>query len=211
MRASTSPADKATRSVQATPAGRLARVAFCIVAVLAATVQAGEWTPLAKDGIHDPRSPAIKLLQEPAQALSKFTPDPVAAGNQVLWVQALDKKEIQPRERLFPKTEIRKLDRDSILNVRGGMPPVRFPHRQHTEWLDCVNCHDKVFSTTPGETKISMLKILEGEQCGICHGAVSFPLTECTRCHSIPRPGQAVPVIPPGVNPRMHRPEKQVP
>jgi hypothetical protein len=32
-----------------------------------------------------------------------------------------------------------------------------------------------------------MLAILEGEQCGQCHGAVAFPLTECTRCHAIPQ------------------------
>lgn len=196
-------------SHQATPAGWLARVAFSIGMATAAAAWANDWIPLAKDGIHDPRSQAVKLLQEPGEALSKLTPD--TAGNMVLWVQALEKGEIKPREKLFPQTEIRKLDRDTILNINGGMPAVRFPHRQHTEWLDCINCHDKVFSTTPGETKISMLKILEGEQCGICHGAVSFPLTECTRCHSVPRPGQIAPVIPPGADPRAHLPKKPVP
>jgi hypothetical protein len=30
-----------------------------------------------------------------------------------------------------------------------------------------------------------MQKILDGEQCGVCHGAVAFPLTECRRCHSV--------------------------
>ena len=29
-----------------------------------------------------------------------------------------------------------------------------------------------------------MGNILDGEYCGICHGAVSFPLTECDRCHN---------------------------
>jgi hypothetical protein len=29
--------------------------------------------------------------------------------------------------------------------------------------------------------------ILSGEKCGLCHGAVSFPLTECKRCHSVDR------------------------
>lgn len=209
MRVSTSLAKQFLRCIFATPAGLLARVVFCIVAAASNLAVAGEWTPLAKDGIHDPKSQAVKLLQEPGEALSKLTPD--TAGNQVLWVEALKKGEIKPREKIFPKTEVRKLDRDSILDIKGGMPAVRFPHGKHTEWLDCINCHDKVFSTTPGETKISMLKILEGEQCGICHGAVSFPLTECTRCHSIPRPGQIVPVLPPGANPRMHQPAKQEP
>jgi hypothetical protein len=32
-----------------------------------------------------------------------------------------------------------------------------------------------------------MLHILEGKQCGQCHGAVAFPLTECARCHNTAR------------------------
>ena len=32
-----------------------------------------------------------------------------------------------------------------------------------------------------------MLLILAGEKCGLCHGAVAFPLTECLRCHSVQR------------------------
>lgn len=179
----------------------LARVAFCLCIV--GNAVAGEWMPLAKDSIHDPKSPAVKILQQPREALSRLTPD--GAGNQVRWVQVLDKKEIQPRERLNPNTEVRKLDKDILLDLKGSMPVVRFPHRPHTEWLDCVNCHDRIFATKTGETKISMFKILQGEQCGICHGAVAFPLTECTRCHSIPRPGTTKPEIPPGVDPNIHQ------
>lgn len=168
---------------------------------------AGEWLPLSNDGVHDPRSRAVKILQQPREALSRMTPD--NAGNQVRWVQALDKGEIKPRERLFPQTEVQKLDLDVILDVKGGMPAVRFPHRQHTEWLDCSNCHDTIFARQRGGTKISMFKILQGEQCGICHGAVAFPLTECARCHSIPRPGTSKPEIPPGIDLRMHQPSGQ--
>ena len=32
-----------------------------------------------------------------------------------------------------------------------------------------------------------MMLILQGEKCGLCHGAVAFPLTECLRCHSVSR------------------------
>jgi len=170
---------------------------------------AGQWLPLAKDGVHDPRSPAVKQLQQPRDALSKLTPD--SAGNQVRWVQSLDKGEISPREKLNPKTEVRKLDRDIILDVNGGMPAVRFPHRQHTEWLDCSNCHDGIFKMRTGETKISMFLILQGEQCGICHGAVAFPLTECMRCHSIPKQAGQKPEIPAGINPLIHRPAASAP
>jgi c(7)-type cytochrome triheme protein len=67
------------------------------------------------------------------------------------------------------------------------MPAVRFPHRPHTLWLDCANCHEHLFKSKAGANKLSMQKILEGEQCGLCHGAVAFPLTECNRCHSTPQ------------------------
>lgn len=123
----------------------------------------------------------------------------------VRWVEAMDQGLIKPRATIRPDVQVRKRDTDVILNVKGGMPPVRFPHRQHTEWLDCSSCHDAVFKQEAGGTKITMLAILEGEQCGICHGAVSFPLTECARCHSIPRPGEAVPIIPDNALPDIHR------
>jgi len=191
--------------------GRLARgvtspglVLFIVLSTLGAPGVAGEWQPLAGDGLHDPRSRGVKILQQPRDALSRLTPD--NAGNQVRWVQALEKGEIKPRERLFPQAEVRKLDKDIILDAKGGMPAVRFPHRQHTEWLDCVNCHDGIFKQQTGGTKITMFNILQGEQCGVCHGAVAFPLTECMRCHSIPRAGAAKPEIPPGIDPRIHQP-----
>jgi len=153
---------------------------------------AGTWQPIAKDGLHDPKGPGASLLQHPGEALSRLTPD--TAGNQVRWVQALDKGEINPRTNLLPDTKVRTLDLDVLLDLKGSMPIVRFPHKAHTEWLDCDNCHGelfgqpRIFEERTGGSNISMLRILEGEQCGQCHGAVSFPLTECMRCHSIPRP-----------------------
>lgn len=178
-------------------------VLFLLFFLLLRSAGAGEWLPLNNDGIHDPRSRAVKILQQPREALQGLTPD--HAGNQVRWVQVLDKGEIRPREKLFPQTVVQKLDLDVILDAKGGMPAVRFPHRPHTEWLDCVNCHDALFAKRAGGSKISMFKILQGEQCGVCHGAVAFPLTECARCHSIPRPGQTQPIIPPGIDPRIHQ------
>ena len=148
-------------------------------------VWAGAWTPLDQDGLHDPRSPAIKLLQQPAEALSRLPPD--TAGNQVRWVKALEEGFIEPRTNLFETTEVRVLDLDIIMKETGEMPMVRFPHKVHTEWLDCSNCHDKLFARKAGASGVNMLAILQGEFCGRCHGAVSFPLTECNRCHSVSR------------------------
>ena len=146
---------------------------------------AGKWTPLARDGVHDPDSPAIGVLQEPAEALSTLPPD--TAGNQVLWMRALDEGHIQPRTNILPETKVNLRLTDVLLKNTGEMPLVRFPHRQHTAWLDCSNCHDQLFERQAGATRINMLLILQGEKCGLCHGAVSFPLTECLRCHSVPR------------------------
>ncbi|HZP86900.1 MAG TPA: c(7)-type cytochrome triheme domain-containing protein [Burkholderiales bacterium] len=145
---------------------------------------AGEWAPLEADGLHDPTSPAIKLLQQPREALSKLAPDSV--GNQVRWVDALDRGQIKPRTNIFPETKVRVLDQDIILNKRGSLPLVLFPHRLHTAWLDCSICHEQLFKAKAGANKFSMLQILSGEQCGLCHGAVAFPLTECGRCHRVP-------------------------
>ncbi len=153
-----------------------------LIAAAAAAAQS-PWVALEKDGLHDPKNPAIRLLQQPAEALSVLPRD--TAGNMVRWVDAIDKGAINPRTNLFPETEVRLLEGDLIIARYGSMPAVKFPHRQHTLWLDCANCHDVLFKAKAGANKFSMTRILNGEQCGLCHGAVSFPLTECNRCHSV--------------------------
>jgi c(7)-type cytochrome triheme protein len=146
---------------------------------------ARKWDSLAKDGVHDPRSPAIGQLQEPREALSKLPPD--VAGNQVHWVEALRDGSINPRSSLKPEAQVRLLESEIILSRYGSLRAVRFPHREHTLWLDCSNCHEKLFLSKAGANKMSMFNILQGEQCGQCHGAVAFPLTECARCHNVAR------------------------
>jgi len=205
------PADSCRRLIDLTRRlfGRRVVVSCALVFLTLLEAGAGEWASLTKDGIHDPKSRAVRILQQPREALSGLVPD--NAGNQVRWVQALDKGEIRPREKLFPQTVVRKLDQDIILDIKGAMPAVRFPHRQHTEWLDCVNCHDGIFKMQTGATKITMFNILQGEQCGICHGAVAFPLTECMRCHSIAKGGASKPELPADVNMLIHQAKERKP
>jgi c(7)-type cytochrome triheme protein len=50
--------------------------------------------------------------------------------------------------------------------------------------MNCETCHDSIFIAEVDANPINMRKILQGEYCGICHGAVAFPLTECDRCHN---------------------------
>lgn len=141
------------------------------------------WTSLARDGIHDPQDDALPYLQEPAEALS-LLPQADVGGNNVNWVKALQSGAITPRAKIAEQTKVRVLDLDVVMPNTAGMPAVVFPHRAHTEWLDCSNCHDKIFKEKAGATKFGMFDILQGNYCGQCHGAVAFPLTECLRCHS---------------------------
>jgi len=159
-------------------------VVLALLLLTALAAAASLWKRLEEDGLHDPKSPAIGLLQQPAEALAPLPRD--GAGNLVNWVQAIESGAIDPRTNLFAGTEVR-VREDAILVARyGSLPSVVFPHRAHTLWLDCSNCHDRLFKAERGANRLSMSAILEGEQCGVCHGAVAFPLTECNRCHSLP-------------------------
>lgn len=163
--------------------------ACALLAAVAVTAQdTRRWLPLERDGVHDPKSPAVKQLQQPSEALAPLAPD--TAGNKVRWMEALTSGQIKPRARIDaePRTEPLR-ETEIFLNLKGGTPIVRFPHRQHTLWLDCGNCHDALFKREVGGTALDMRRILQGEQCGVCHGAVSFPLTECNRCHNTARAG----------------------
>jgi c(7)-type cytochrome triheme protein len=139
--------------------------------------------PLRSDGIHDPENPAIKSLQEPGESLSKFPQDRRGAVN---WVTTLERGLIQPRETLTGAEGMLIMDMDIMFTNTGSMPWVRFPHIAHTRWLDCSNCHPKIFKPQRGANKIGMDAILAGEFCGRCHDKVAFSLWICERCHSVP-------------------------
>jgi c(7)-type cytochrome triheme protein len=146
-----------------------------------------EWNPHpSDDGIHDAENPATYSLQPPREAFESLPKNP--DGNHVDWVKALDAGLIQPR---FDAYDADKqplvMDLDIVREVKGSMPDVVYPHKQHTQWLDCVNCHPAIFIPQKGANALSMASILLGEQCGVCHGQVAFPISECTRCHSRPK------------------------
>lgn len=146
----------------------------------------GEVVPLAEDGIHDPTNQAVaKVLQEPVEAMADFPRDDKGI---IDWVKVLDQGLINPRKSLMGTDEMYTADFDIIFTNTGSMPNVRFPHRPHTEWLTCANCHPAIFLPQKGGNPITMSAIIEGRYCGVCHGKVAFPPTKnCGRCHSIPR------------------------
>ena len=140
------------------------------------------WYSVTGDGLHDPESGAVQLLQHPAAAFRKF---PRAnSGNLVDWVATLDQGHIRPRG----SRGLEVLETKIVLTDTKTMPHVVFPHRPHTERLVCGNCHDWLFKKQAGATDITMAGIARGRSCGLCHGKVAFPATECFRCHTGPRP-----------------------
>lgn len=139
--------------------------------------------PPPEDGIHDPANDGTHALQPPLTAFGALPKS--NAGNRINWVEALNQKKIAPRyDRLDPKAEPVVMDLNIVREVKGSMPDVVYPHKQHTEWLDCSNCHPAIFVPQKGANSISMASILLGEKCGVCHGKVAFPVSECRNCHS---------------------------
>ncbi len=153
----------------------------------------GRWLPIIADGLHDPTGPGAKQLQNPAEAL--FYLPSAFSGNKVRWVEAIEEGYIEPRPSILDSNyKMQVLDLDVIRTRTGEMPMVLFPHRKHTEWLDCGNCHEWLFKSKRGATRFGMFDVLSGEYCGRCHGAVAFPLVECFYCHSVRRKDLKTPV-----------------
>ena len=87
-------------------------------------------------------------------------------------------------DHLDASKEALSMDLVIVMEVKGSMPNVAFPHKEHTVWLECANCHDAIFKPLKGANPMSMAEIMLGQKCGVCHGSVAFPVTECRRCHT---------------------------
>ena len=146
--------------------------------------------PPPEDGAHDPVNDGTHSLQPPLTAFSTLSKS--NTGNRVDWVKSLDEQSIKPRsDRNDPSVAPMVMDMNIVREVKGSMPDVVYPHKQHTQWLDCSNCHPAIFIPQKGANQISMASILLGQKCGVCHGKVAFPVSECRRCHSKSKPGAA--------------------
>ena len=145
--------------------------------------------PPAQDGIHDPANDNTHVLQPPLIAYEGLPT--TEFGNYVDWVKALNDGLLNPRyDRFDPTVEPLVMDLDIVREVKASVPDVVFPHKPHTQWLHCSNCHPKIFIPQRNANVINMSAILLGQKCGVCHGKVSFPITtkSCTKCHSKPKP-----------------------
>lgn len=142
-----------------------------------------------EDGIHDPENDNSHALQPPKVAYEGWPK--TKFGNYVNWVTVLDKNMIRPRyDKEDSSVEPLIMDLDIVRKVTGSMPDVVFPHRQHTVWLHCSNCHPAIFVPKRNANQINMAQILLGQKCGVCHGKVSFPVStpSCRLCHSKDKP-----------------------
>lgn len=141
----------------------------------------------AIDGIdhYDPTNPDRARLQRIDEATRHL---PYDSNGFPDWMRALRQGLIKPRSGLNANDTMETLDLDVVMRNTKDMPHVRFPHRAHTEWLACSNCHPKPFPTTKGTLEIRMNNIFRGEYCGQCHDRVAFiTFFSCDRCHSVPQ------------------------
>jgi len=104
-------------------------------------------------------------------------------GNRIDWVKA--QGILKPVYALYGQEKPIQFDKKLVLQAEWfGIPPAVFPHGVHEVFLDCGNCHPDIFNIKKKTTKhFEMRYILEGKLCGVCHGAVAFPLDDCQRCH----------------------------
>ena len=107
------------------------------------------------------------------------------------WADALKSGAVKPIHSLNPEEKDQPpLDMDVVVFTKSRFQPdVIFPHKIHTMWLTCTNCHPAIFPMNAREANkmMHMTKISAGEFCGRCHNRVAFPLSDCLRCHVKPR------------------------
>jgi c(7)-type cytochrome triheme protein len=133
--------------------------------------------------IHDESSPGYLRLQRIDEATSHMPRDALGFPD---WMNALRSGDITPRAGIAPGSVMNVLDLDVVMKNTKAMPYVRFPHRSHTLWLDCSNCHPAPFTPQSGANPVNMTEIFKGRYCGMCHDRVAFiTFFSCSRCHSV--------------------------
>lgn len=130
---------------------------------------------------------AGKAAHPPALELSGFPKDQY---DLVDWASTMLQGKIKPRDAIDPSIpDVPPFDLDVVITTKSKFQPdVLFSHRVHTLWLSCDNCHEKIFKKKAGgNPDMHMTKIAAGQYCGRCHDRVAFPLTDCLRCHVLPK------------------------
>lgn len=106
------------------------------------------------------------------------------------WAKAAKEDLIKPRAGFTAEEEEDEIimDMDVVIEAKSDfVNDVVYPHYIHTWWLPCSVCHPAIFIPSKGANNMTMVEISRGKFCGRCHGKVSFPLTDCFRCHVKPK------------------------
>jgi c(7)-type cytochrome triheme protein len=122
-----------------------------------------------------------------SEEFPSFTKDlpPDEFGNEIDWSEMIRRGQVQPAHFLVEEPPEKNFDKTLLLEAAWGrIPPAVFPHKEHTQWVDCDTCHPDLFSVKKDSTEhFTMSRILKGEFCGYCHMKVAFPMDACERCH----------------------------
>ena len=158
------------------------------------------------DSLHDASLGSVqKEILPPSVGMKGLSPD--GFGNMVDWVKVLENGEIAPVTMISDDAEEQGIfTAEIVIPAVGWTPDVIFPHKAHTIWLACSNCHEAqtfdvpFFEPSAGENPITMTEIAQGKWCGWCHSGVkekvAFPLADCMRCHSGPVKKEPTPLKP---------------
>lgn len=148
--------------------------------------------------VHQPRRPPYKSPESLRQVIVvPDLPPPIdwrerfqtLAKNDfgdVDWTRALNDKVITPKPGLAADAKDEEPTDMDLEYVPKGQPKYKvvFPHKPHTQWLACTNCHTDIFEMEKGKAKMTMDRLNAGAYCGICHAKVASPeLTTCPACH----------------------------
>ncbi len=77
-------------------------------------------------------------------------------------------------------------DNEILYISKSKIKNVLFSHNVHSSWIRCSSCHPAVFKKSL-KNNIKMVRMNKGQNCGLCHGKVSFTFADCERCHSKPK------------------------
>jgi len=77
-------------------------------------------------------------------------------------------------------------DNEILYISKSKIKNVLFSHNVHSSWIRCSSCHPAVFKKSL-KNNIKMVRMNKGQNCGLCHGKVSFTFADCDRCHSKPK------------------------
>ncbi|MBI2311390.1 MAG: hypothetical protein HYU77_02675 [Betaproteobacteria bacterium] len=124
-----------------------------------------------QDKFYDDASPAYSTLQKANESLGGF---PLDSRGYIDWMAALNQNRISPRADLSGSAGMTVLDLDIVMKNTKEMPYVVFPHRSHTLWLDCGNCHPAIFEPRAGAHSITMNDIFRGKYCGTGYSSLNY-------------------------------------